>query len=112
MITGRQLREALRLLGWDAQKLMDSSSVRSHSVSGAASSLSPLTLSTDEEERICAALGQAGILILDEHKGDLGVRMLPTDQRAAPEEHLDAERRQQAKVDASRRTAAERKGNS
>lgn len=77
MITGEQLREALRLLDWTPVELAERSGLRVTAILDGLASARAVRLSSTEEDDLRETLGAAGLIILDRHRGDLGVRRLP-----------------------------------
>lgn len=77
MITGEQLREVLRLLGWTPLELAEKAALRATVVLDGLASSRSVRLSTGEEARLREVLGEVGVIILDRHRDDLGVRRLP-----------------------------------
>ena len=77
MISGDQLREALRLVGWTPDELAERAAVGTTAILDGMASNRAVRLTAAEESRCREILGAAGIIIMDRHRNDLGVKLLP-----------------------------------
>lgn len=82
MITGEQLSEIMRTLGWSLAELAARSEIQADTIEAAATSVGPVSLASSEEERLRTILGQEGVMVLEPRGYDLGIRILA--RRAEP----------------------------
>lgn len=86
MITGLQLREALRLVQWTPAHLAAQANIRPTVLLDALATRDRCPLSKEDENRVREAFGSAGVIILDMVPSSLGVHKLPgpSGEEAAP----------------------------
>jgi transcriptional regulator with XRE-family HTH domain len=82
MITARQLKAALALLGWKVSDLKKATGISAPTIWRLETAEGPLGGLPETVEKIQAALERAGVIFIEENGGGPGVRLRKAKQRS------------------------------